>query len=197
MKILVMSDSHSSLRMMRKCIDQIKPDHVIHLGDLYEDAQVMQEEYPYIRFHMVPGNCDSYHIRHSEPAVLCYAVDGVRLMMTHGHLHGVKSDLRRLIRDANEFGAQGVLFGHTHQKLCMQEENGLWVINPGSCRSDTGSMALLETADGKISACTLLALTDILSSDLSLYPMPEEASAEPWQRTPCQWLQPAKDLQSG
>lgn len=165
MKILVMSDSHSSLRLMRMCIDRIKPQHVIHLGDLFEDAQAMQEENPHIRFHMVPGNCDSYHIRSREPAVLCYAIDGVRLLMTHGHLHGVKSDASRLLREAREAQAQGVLFGHTHKKLCCREDDGLWVINPGSCRSDQGSVAVLETADGKISACTLWELADILGMD--------------------------------
>ena len=162
MKILVMSDSHSGLRFMRFCIDRLNPQHVIHLGDLLEDAQAISEIYPHIRFHMVPGNCDSYIVRNREPAVLCYAIDGVRLMMTHGHLHGVKSDLSRLIRDAKQAGAQGVLFGHTHAKLCCQDDDGLWVINPGSCRSDTGSVALLETADGKISACTLLGQAELL-----------------------------------
>lgn len=162
MKILVMSDSHSGLHFMRFCIDRLKPQHVIHLGDLFEDAQAISEEYPHIRFHMVPGNCDSYMIRNSEPAVLCYAVDGVHLMMTHGHLHGVKSDLSGLIREARQMQAQGVLFGHTHAKLCYREEDGMWVINPGSCRSGTGSVALLETADGKISACTLLGQAELL-----------------------------------
>ena len=163
MKVLVMSDSHSTLRLMRKCIEKYKPHHVVHLGDLYEDAQAMQEENPHIRFHMVPGNCDAYHIRNREPAVLCYDIDGVRLLMTHGHLHGVKSDLSRLLSYAREMNAQGVLFGHTHSKLCYRESDGLWVVNPGSCRTEEGSVALLETADGKISACTLVALADILS----------------------------------
>ena len=162
MKILVMSDSHSSLRFMRLCIDRLKPQHVIHLGDLFEDAQAVQEDYPHVRFHAVPGNCDTYLIRNQQPAVLCYDIDGVRLMMTHGHLHGVKSGLTRLIADARQMNAGGVLFGHTHEKLCFQDESGLWIINPGSCRSDHGTVALLETADGKISACTHLALTDIL-----------------------------------
>lgn len=161
MKLLIVSDSHSGLRFMRYCIDKLRPQHVVHLGDLFDDAQALSEEYPHIRFHMVPGNCDSYMVRNREPAVLCYAIDGVRLMMTHGHLHGVKSDLFRLLREAREMNVQGVLFGHTHQKLCYREEDGLWVINPGSCRSDAGSVALLETADGKISACTLLGQAEL------------------------------------
>ncbi|MBQ3252569.1 MAG: YfcE family phosphodiesterase [Oscillospiraceae bacterium] len=163
MKILVMSDSHSALRFMRMSIDRIKPDHVVHLGDLYEDAQALQEEYPHIRFHMVPGNCDSSFIRNREPAVLCYDVGGVRLFMTHGHLHGVKSaGVYRLLKEARELGAQAALYGHTHVKHCSREEDGIWVVNPGSCRGDHGSVALIETRDGNISACTILEQTDIL-----------------------------------
>ncbi len=135
MKILVMSDSHSSLRFMRLCIDRLKPQHVIHLGDLLEDAQAIRDVYPHIRFHMVPGNCDSYMVRNQEPAVLCYAIDGVRLMMTHGHLHGVKSGLSRLIREAGEMKVQGVLFGHTHspfEKYFNVSRGGVYLFNPGS-----------------------------------------------------------------
>lgn len=163
MKILIMSDSHSSLRGMRSFIRWAKPEHVIHLGDLMEDAQAVQEEFSWLRFHMVPGNCDMGSLWSREPKVLCYEIGGVRLYMTHGHLHGVKSDLARLIQEARQMGAAAALFGHTHQKHCHQEEDGLWVINPGSCRGDDGSVALLEVLDGKISACTFLGQADILS----------------------------------
>ena len=46
MKILVLSDSHSALSFMRRCIDSVKPDAVIHLGDHFDDAEEMREEYP-------------------------------------------------------------------------------------------------------------------------------------------------------
>ena len=162
MKILVMSDSHSSLRNMRRYISFVKPSHIIHLGDLMEDAQAISEQCPQLRFHMVPGNCDIGFLWSQEPKVLCYDVGGVRLFMTHGHLHGVKSDLTRLIDDARQHGAAAALFGHTHRKHCHQEEDGMWVINPGSCRGDDGSVAVLEVEDGKISACTFLEQADIM-----------------------------------
>ena len=38
MTILVFSDSHSSLSFMRRCVDSVKPDALIHLGDYYEDG---------------------------------------------------------------------------------------------------------------------------------------------------------------
>ena len=39
MKILVFSDSHSAMRFMRNCVDAIKPQAIIHLGDYYDDAE--------------------------------------------------------------------------------------------------------------------------------------------------------------
>ena len=60
MKILVMSDSHSGLSFMRCCIDRLKPDALIHLGDYYDDAQTVSEEYPHLMMYQVPGNCDRY-----------------------------------------------------------------------------------------------------------------------------------------
>ena len=43
MKILVLSDSHAGLSFMRQCINRVKPDHVIHLGDHFDDAKAMAD----------------------------------------------------------------------------------------------------------------------------------------------------------
>ena len=114
MKILVLSDSHSALSFMRRAIDLIKPDAVVHLGDYYDDAQAMAEENPGVRFHMVPGNCDRYRMLRPEPEVLCYDVCGVRLYMTHGHNHHVKQTLVRLLADARASGAAAAQIGRAH-----------------------------------------------------------------------------------
>jgi hypothetical protein len=82
-------------------------------------------------------------------------VCGVKLFMTHGHLHQVKSGLGALIRDARITGSQAVLFGHTHEPLCRYED-GLWIVNPGSAGYNGGSAAVLEVADGKILDCQLI-----------------------------------------
>ena len=60
MTILVLSDSHSTLRFMRQCVDTIQPDVLIHLGDYFDDGAVLKEEYPQIPLLQVPGNCDRY-----------------------------------------------------------------------------------------------------------------------------------------
>ena len=156
MKILVMSDSHASLRFMRQCIEKLKPDTVIHLGDYYDDAETLAEEYPRLVFHHVPGNCDKYRCSPFAPRILNYAVGGVKLYMTHGHNHQVKSTLVLLLADARKSHSQAVLYGHTHVADCHQEEDGLWVLNPGSCGHAGGSVGIIETCDNTITACYLV-----------------------------------------
>ncbi len=165
MKILVLSDSHSSRAFMRYCIDQIKPAHIIHLGDLYEDGEVIAEEYPHIRVHQVPGNCDSFGGISEAPSVLCYCIGGVKLYMTHGHLHGVKSGLDRLLFAARREEAQMVLYGHTHQMDCHREADGLYVLNPGSCRGYGGSAGLVEVDNGAVLSCCLVTQEDFSLTD--------------------------------
>ena len=155
MKILVLSDSHSSLRHMRLCIESIRPDAVIHLGDHYEDAQALAEEYSHIPFHPVAGNCDRYRCPVSAREMLCYKVGGVMLFMTHGHNHGVKQGLYSLVADARAANAQAVLFGHTHNALCEQRD-GLWILNPGACNHGGGTVGLIEAENGNILNCRIL-----------------------------------------
>ena len=155
MKILVLSDSHSSLGFMRSCVDAVKPDAVVHLGDHYEDGQVLKEEYPHIPVHQVPGNCDRYRCGPEIHRMLCYEIGGVMLYMTHGHNEQVKSGIGLLVAKARAYGAKAALYGHTHQADCHREEDGMWVLNPGSCGYG-GSVGLILTEDSKIIRCRIL-----------------------------------------
>ena len=155
MKILVLSDSHSTLSFMRRCVDTIRPDYIIHLGDYMDDGAAIAEEYPHIRVYQVPGNCDRFRC-YGKPEQLCVDVCGVRMFMTHGHNQMVKHMLSRLLAQAREFGAAIALYGHTHVADCHKEPDGLWVVNPGACGSFGGSVAVIETADGHIAACRIL-----------------------------------------
>ena len=160
MKILIMSDSHSGLSFMRYAIERVKPDAVVHLGDYYEDAEVMVSEFPHIRFHMVGGNCDRFRSSGLKPERLCYDVCGVRLLMVHGHNEQVKLGLDSLILSARKEKAQGALFGHTHSAYCA-EEDGCWIVNPGACGSFGGSVAVMETEDHEIKTCRILRQADL------------------------------------
>ena len=161
MKILVLSDSHSSLQFMRYCVDSVRPDAVVHLGDYFGDGEVISEEFPHIRFYQVPGNCDRYRYYGSASEILILPVLGVNLYMTHGHKHRVKQYLLELLRDARASRVDAVLFGHTHEALCVQEPDGLWVLNPGSCGYHGGSAGLIEVENGKIMTCRILRQDDL------------------------------------
>lgn len=162
MKILVMSDSHSAISFMRMAVKAVKPDAIVHLGDHYDDGEVIALENPGIRVHQVPGNCDHFRCDPTIPQFLCYDVCGVRLFMTHGHLYGVKSSPYRLIAQAREYGAAAALFGHTHEAVCFQD-SGMWVLNPGTCGSFGGSVGLIEVENGKILNCRILHQDDFQS----------------------------------
>ena len=161
MKILVLSDSHSALRFMYHCVDAVMPDVILHLGDHYDDAEALAEEYPDIRMYHVPGNCDRYRCPPDALEIMTPVIDGVRLYMTHGHRHHVKMDIGRLLSDAREAGAQAALYGHTHVPNCYQDTDGLWILNPGSCGYFGGSAGLIEIQDGRIQSCRILREADL------------------------------------
>ena len=156
MKILVLSDSHSSMRFMRQCVDAVRPNAIVHLGDHYDDGEILAEEYPHIPLYQVPGNCDRYRCPPSAREILIMPVCGVMLYMTHGHRHQVKMHTGLLIRDALASKAAAVLYGHTHVPDCHQEPEGLWVLNPGSAGYGGGTAGLIEVENGQIVSCNLL-----------------------------------------
>ena len=163
MKILVLSDSHSSMSFMRRCVESVKPNAIVHLGDHFDDGEALKEEYPGIPFYQVPGNCDRYRCPPGQPEILVMPVCGVELYMTHGHKHSVKSCLGALLRDARACRVKAVLYGHTHVADCHREADGLWVLNPGSCGYYGGSAGVIEVNGGTISRCRLLEDSDLLT----------------------------------
>ena len=151
MKILVFSDSHRSWSGMIQAIDEQKPDQVIHLGDLISDAEEISYLYSKLPIRMVPGNCDGWT---TVPSIKQITLQGRSILLSHGHLWGVKSGCDAAIARARAAGADILLFGHTHQPLCQQMEDGLWVLNPGPSRSSYGTILLEEG----LTCCTLTRL---------------------------------------
>lgn len=149
MKILVFSDSHRSRAGMLSAIDRHEPDQVIHLGDLLEDAEELTYVYPKLPICMVAGNCDGWT---TAPLKKQITLAGKQVLLSHGHLWGVKGGCDAAIADARASGADILLFGHTHAAVCRQLEDGLWMMNPGASRSTYG---LIQIEDGQIQ-CSIL-----------------------------------------
>ena len=140
---------------MRAAVKAVSPDAMIHLGDYYADGDTIAFENPTVSMFQVPGNCDKYRVQ-GKPEMLCLPIFDAMVYMVHGHIEGVKMSLRRILSDARAAGAQAVLYGHTHCADCHREEDGLWVLNPGSCGSYSGSAALMVIEEGKVTSCRIL-----------------------------------------
>ncbi len=155
MRVLGLSDSHGDLAFMRRAVELIRPHGIIHLGDHYEDGERLGREFPHLPLWQVAGNCDRAGL-FGHPEQLCPEIFGARVYLTHGHREGVKLGLGGLLRRAREQGVQAALFGHTHQALCQREEDGLWVLNPGTGSFWPRTAAVMVIENGQVCACRLL-----------------------------------------
>lgn len=129
MKILVVSDTHGKTDGV---IQFIKAHHqeidaIWHLGDHYKDAVKIAHKTG-IPLHGVKGNCD---LSAQAPEDLIVEAAGYRILLTHGHVYGVKHSMLRLFLKAQEDKLDMVCFGHTHVAIQTQE-NGIVLFNPGS-----------------------------------------------------------------
>lgn len=128
MKVLVISDTHGNVHRAFSAHTRSAPvDVVIHLGDGSADADLLREalDIPVIN---VAGNCDHGS---NAPRERLWACEGKQILLTHGDAYQVKSGPFRLLRRAEETGADAVLFGHTHQGVC-EHHAGLLLVNPGT-----------------------------------------------------------------
>lgn len=158
-RILVLSDSHRGMSFMRWCVETVKPDAIVHLGDFYDDGDELHEEYRQIPIWQVAGNCDRYCASPAARELLITDVCGVKLFMTHGHRQWVKSGTDQLIEEATRAGVQAALYGHTHVADCRKEED-LWVLNPGAAGSWGGSCGIIVVENGQIVGCRILRFGD-------------------------------------
>ena len=148
MNVLVFADSHGDVDVMEAVTARWKPDQVLHLGDHFSDMVKLHLRFPEIPMQGVRGNCDAP----GSPESLRLTLGGKRLLMVHGHRHGVKEDLERLYFTALESKVDLVLFGHTHRAL-HEWEGEVEFLNPGSVgRGYPPSYALLRLGDGPLSA---------------------------------------------
>lgn len=127
MKIIVFSDSHGDLSLMKSAIEAVGPDRAIHLGDYVRDAAELQRLYPNIPFDIVKGNND-FVTAYPQSKVL--EIGGKTLYLSHGDRYAVKFGIERIAWKGKELGVDAVLFGHTHVPY-LDRDGGMWIMNPG------------------------------------------------------------------
>lgn len=134
-KILVFSDSHGNGRGISAALGQ-HPDASIalFLGDGIGDFR-RAADLPHLKTVCVRGNCDFYGVSTGVRDVEIITVENVRIMMTHGHLFGVKSGFGTALDKAAAAEADIFLFGHTHVPFDHTFSHGdrhIRMFNPGS-----------------------------------------------------------------
>ena len=154
MKILVLSDSHGGIGAMCRAVEAVQPHHILFLGDGLRDAEKLQRDYPDIPMDTVPGNCDMGALGETEKLI---ELHGIRIFMLHGHTRNVKYDPMRAIYAAREYGADILLYGHTH-RAAVDYDGTLYVMNPGTIGDRTKASYGVITMENSRLDCSVFRL---------------------------------------
>lgn len=120
MKVIVTSDSHGNIDVLKKIMEKEKNfDLFLDAGDSEVDPKTL---YPIMS---VRGNRD-YLI---ENSFLVKELSNVRFYVTHGA--GYFFNVDYLVKNAKTLGCAIAIFGHTHMPF-LKIIDGVAVLNPGS-----------------------------------------------------------------
>ena len=150
MRIVVISDSHKRSDIIEKILlAQPDAEYVFFLGDNARDIEDFEFIFEKKRFYSVCGNCDYFSVL---PTTGVSLVAGKRIFYTHGHTLGVKYSTEQLKNAALQSECQIALYGHTHIPKILYED-GLYMVNPGSCalpRSSKATYAVIDIEENGI-----------------------------------------------
>ena len=160
MKLLVISDTHGHIERAVRLLPLFTDlDAIVHLGDYQRDADQLQKQTD-IQVIAVGGNGDGVFSK--SAAIKTIDSPFGPIVITHGHLHGVRKGIDRLLYQAAESEAKAVLFGHTHTPF-YGVFDGISLVNPGSLSFPTqhnqGTYAVLTIDETGIS-CAIVNYQD-------------------------------------
>ena len=137
MEILICSDSHGTTdNLLRLAEDHPSATHLFLCGDGLRDLSVLEEAFPRLVIASVCGNCDGFSLACDAPSERLVELFGLKILLMHGHTHGVKSGgTERLYRYALARGADILIFGHSHlpfEQSDVIDGKRIYLFNPGS-----------------------------------------------------------------
>lgn len=152
MKILVLSDTHHDLSTAVNIVNacRVGCDLVVHLGDTVRDFENLKATFPDMNFAGVQGNNDLFV--NGVEREMFLNLDGVKVLMCHGHEYGVKRSTDQILLRGQAKGADLVLFGHTHVPEKMSE-GGIILFNPGAVIE--GNFGIVSIFDSKIASADI------------------------------------------
>lgn len=145
--ILIFSDTHGLPLPERVKSVSNESDCVVFLGD---GISALDDLLFKKNLHMVLGNGDFAYRGVKREEVL--DIEGVKILICHGHAYRVKHDLLPLALRAKELGCDYAFYGHTHV-AAIDEYDGVTLLCPGSptCpHSPAASYAYAVAHNGKL-----------------------------------------------
>ena len=169
MTLLILSDSHGRPDRITEAIRRVKPDGILFAGDGLRDLSScdLPASAGACPLWAVKGNCDWM----MSPVIIggtvldtddeeLIAVEGIRILLMHGHTYGVKGGLGRAIAHAIAREADVLIFGHTHTPVELHRspdntfafsvQKPLTVFNPGSLGDRDASFGTLTIRNGQM-----------------------------------------------
>ena len=165
MTLLVLSDSHGRPDLIEEAIRRVRPDGILFAGDGLRDLSRVEIPCP---LWAVAGNCDWL----TTPLIINGAifepqneelitVEGVRILLMHGHKYGVKGGLGQAVAHAMQKDADVLIFGHTHTPLELHLRpdseradfsvtKPLTLFNPGSLGDRHASFGTVTVRNGQL-----------------------------------------------
>jgi len=159
MRIGVVSDSHKNLDNLKSAARRLieeKVQAIVHLGDDYDDAKVL-EEFP-VEVVRIPGVFSAYYKDPQIPNRLVREFGEVKTLMTHAptpHKNDPPGELSsEKIIDRERIKV--ILYGHTHIPEITEKTGVLWV-NPGHLQKEdrkgfSPSFAVVDFDKDKVTA---------------------------------------------
>ncbi len=137
MKVLVVSDSHGekeNLKNLSRIIKEENISTIIHLGDDYDDAELLIDEG--ITIERVPGVFSAYYTEKDVPNRKVIEFEGWKFLLTHTkerHSNDMPDDIppENFVKDGT---VNIVLYGHSHVPA-IGIENNVYLMNPGHLKS--------------------------------------------------------------
>ncbi|MFZ5623150.1 MAG: metallophosphoesterase family protein [Gemmatimonadota bacterium] len=147
MRLGVISDTHGLLRP--EVFDVFsRVDHILHAGDV-GPLDLLTDLEALAPVTAVYGNTDGFEVRARLPQVAQVALDGFRIVVTHGDQFGRPTP--ELLNQAFP-EAEILIFGHTHRPLLTLVDVVVTAMNPGAAgprRFDLpASVGILELEPG-------------------------------------------------
>ncbi len=127
MKVLIVSDTHRKNENYFKVLELVKPDLVIHCGDV-EGSEYALTQAADCPVQLVLGNNDFFSCL---PRELELKLGAYKVWVTHGHNYCVSMGNEVIRREAAARGMDIVMYGHTHKPV-VDRKGSVMAVNPES-----------------------------------------------------------------